>query len=253
MNNASLSLIYIYPIKSLDGVKVNSIEVLTSGALKGDRQLALFDEQGKYINAKRHSKIQQLRASYDLTTRSIVLGNETFHLDEQRDLLAEYFGDYFGQKVYLREDTTMGFPDDTDSPGPTIVSTATLQTVASWYEGMTIEQVRQRFRTNLEIDGVPPFWEDRLFGEEGENPYFKISQVTFQGINPCQRCIVPTRHPHTAIPTNHFQKVFTHNRQIHLPEWTATSRFNHYYRLAVNTRLVAGENMTLHLHDSLSI
>ena len=59
-----------------------------------------------------------------------------------------------------------GFPDDNIANGPTIISTATLQAVCELFPGMTLDQARLRFRTTLEIDGVPALWEDHLFGEE---------------------------------------------------------------------------------------
>ncbi len=41
-----------------------------------------------------------------------------------------------------------------------------------------------------------------------------------------------------------FQKVFIAKRQQTLPAWVASSRFNHFYRLSVNTQLslLAGKN-----------
>ena len=50
-----LAKLIIYPIKSLDGVEVNQAEVLSSGALKYDRQIALFDQKDRFINGKRNS------------------------------------------------------------------------------------------------------------------------------------------------------------------------------------------------------
>ena len=52
-----IAKICVYPIKSLDGVEVRKAKVLQSGALEYDRQFAIFDEQGKYVNAKRYAKI----------------------------------------------------------------------------------------------------------------------------------------------------------------------------------------------------
>jgi uncharacterized protein YcbX len=56
-----------------------------------------------------------------------------------------------------------GFPDDTDSPGPTLVSEASLDTVAKWF-AFDAEQTRRRFRANITIDGLPAFGEDRWYG-----------------------------------------------------------------------------------------
>ena len=127
------------------------------------------------------------------------------------------------------------------SPGPTIISTATLEAIASWYPGLDVEEVRLRFRTNIEISGVPAFWEDQLFAEPEDTVNFQMGNVQFMGINPCQRCVVITRDSQTGETDLKFQKTFVTQRQTTLPEWAERSRFNHFYRLAINTRLPVTE------------
>jgi hypothetical protein len=101
--------------------------------------------------------------------------------------------------------------------------------------------VRRRFRTNLEIDDADAFAEDSLFGGPDELRPFSIGAVQFQGHNPCQRCVVPTRDPDTAAPLPNFQKTFMELRKQHLPVWADARRFNHYYRFAVNTSVGKSE------------
>lgn len=170
-----LARIDMFPVKSLDGVSVTQATVLGSGALRGDRTYALVDAQGRFVNAKRTAAIQQLRSTFSEDGQSITLAIDgqkndqnpvTFHLDDQRPALEGWFSDYFQQPVSLQTNHAAGFPDDTAAAGPTIISTASLQTVADWY-GLTLDESRRRFRTNLEIDGVPPFWEDQLFSADG--------------------------------------------------------------------------------------
>ena len=84
---------------------------------------------------------------------------------------------YFAMPVSIKQNLTHGFPDDTASPGPTIISTATLEAIASWYPDLDIEDVRLRFRANIEIDGVPAFWEDRLFAEAGNTVDYEASHT----------------------------------------------------------------------------
>jgi uncharacterized protein YcbX len=238
-----LARIDIYPLKSFDGATVDTIAVLASGALQGDRAFTLMDTAGKFVNGKRFASVHRVRSRFsdDLSQISVWVEKPTttatpFHLTEQTADFEQWCSDYFGQPVTLQHNGDMGFPDDTDSPGPTVISTATLQTVADWY-GLSLAETRRRFRSNLEIDGVPAFWEDRLFSESGEPVPFQIGAVTFLGINPCQRCVVPTRDPQTGDATQRFQKIFNEQRAATLPAEVARSRFNHFYRLAVNTRL----------------
>ncbi len=156
--------------------------------------------------------------------------------------------------VQLKQNLHTGFPDDTDSPGPTVISTATLIEVASWFPNISLDEMRRRIRANIEIDGVPAFWEDRLFSATGDGVFFRVGNVEFQGINPCQRCVVPTRDSLTATPYPHFQKTFIAKRQETLPSWVAASRFNHYFRLSINTRIPkTQQDKSIHLGDTVAV
>ncbi|MFB2835771.1 MOSC domain-containing protein [Floridanema evergladense] len=242
-----LASIFLYPIKSLDAITVNQAKVLPSGALWQDREFAIVDAQGRFVNGKRNAKVHLLRSSWDVNKKTICLqiqgtGEKTaFDIESDRSELQSWLSKYFGFAVTLVKNSTTGFPDDNIASGPTVISTATLETVATWFPGISVTEMRQRLRSNLEINGVPPFWEDRLFANEGEVVKFQIGEVIFEGINPCQRCIVPTRDSLTGESYPNFQKVFTENRRESLPNWVNSSRFNHFYRLSVNTKIPASE------------
>lgn len=250
-----LARIEIFPIKSMDGVAVPQVRVLESGALACDRAHALFDAQNRFINGKRTAAIHRIRTTFDETLSAVTCQAEgdadasTFHLPHQRRELEAWLSHFFQQPVTLATNATAGFPDDTQAAGPTVISTATLETVASWYADLSIDEVRRRFRTNLEIGGVPPFWEDRLFSADGQPVPFTIGDVVLEGVNPCQRCIVPTRDADTGQATPDFQKIFRDQRTATLPEWTHPGRFNHFYRLAVNTNIRGQSGKTLKLGD----
>jgi uncharacterized protein len=244
-----LAAITIYPIKSLDGVTLDSAAILKSGALQHDREWAMFDKSGCFVNGKRCAKVHLLRSSFDLTAGTVSLQaydgapTHTFDLSEERTALESWLSDYFGFQVELRQNAIAGFPDDTKASGPTIVSTATLETVASWFRGIELDEIRRRFRTNLEITGVPPFWEDRLFGETNTQAIdFQVGAVRFTGINPCKRCVVPTRGSLNGAVYKEFQKKFVQQRRATLPDWTHLSRFDSFYRLAVNTCIPESED-----------
>ena len=187
----------------------------------------------------------RLRARYDGSGSRVTLhaGREerSFRLDAEREALAAWLGAFFGFPVEVRADPESGFPDDKEASGPTIISTATLASVAGWFPARSEEQMRMRFRANLEIGEVPAFWEDRLYGEPGTTVRFIVGAVCFEGTNPCQRCVVPTRDPLTGTEDRGFQKTLAARRRETLPAWAARSRFNHFYRLAVNTRIPPSE------------
>jgi uncharacterized protein YcbX len=255
-----LARIYIYPTKSFDGISLMQSRVLKSGALEYDRMYALTDKQGKFVNGKRNQKIHLIRSCFDTQTEKLTLRiqgtmqEQTFHIEDELDELNAWLSDYFGFPVNIVQNSVTGFPDDVKNYGPTIVSTATLAEVASWFPSFDEHSMRLRLRTNLEISDVPPFWEDRLFTHAGAVIRFKIGDVLLEGTNPCQRCIVPTRDPYTGEAYPLFQKTVALERKELLPSWSTTSRFNHFYRLAGNTRIPASEaGKVLRVGDEIKI
>ncbi|WP_414542844.1 MOSC domain-containing protein [Nostoc sp. CCY0012] len=242
-----LAKILLYPIKSLDCVEVEQARILASGALESDREFAIVDERGRLVNGKRNGKIHLLRSQFDIFQRTISLqipnheSPQVFHLDEEQQALAATLSNFFGFTVKLKQNSLMGFPDDPNSPGPTVISTATLTEVASWFPGVSVAQMRRRIRANIEVGGVPAFWEDQLFSQPDNHVFLRVGDIHLLGVNPCQRCVVPTRNPDSGEAYPNFQKIFVQQRQATLPGWVDSSHFNHFYRLSVNTRLMASE------------
>ncbi len=237
-----LARIRLFPIKALDPVEVAQAEVLPQGALAWDRRLALVDSQGRFVNGKRTAAVHRIRCRYDLQNRTVWLQAESctswqaFPLAAGVPELEEFFSDALGQKVQVVENSQGGFPDDQRSPGPTLVSTASLRQVARWFQ-LEVEQVRCRFRANLEVEDTPPWWEDQLVSNSGQG--FSVGQVVWRATGVCQRCVVPSRHPHTGQVLEGFARRFAQLRQESLPAWSPRERFDHFYRLAVNTQLVS--------------
>lgn len=237
-----LGKIIIYPIKSLDGVSLNSARITPGGILEHDRVYAIYDFDGKVINGKRSGRVHQLRAVFDACIREVCLcqngdsSQTRFSLDDFARI-NQWLTDFFGLPVFLRHEPQSGFPDDLKAFGPTVVSDASLRAVQDWFPDVPLESVRRRFRANLELTGGEAFCEDRLFGPADEFKPFQIGSVRFFGHNPCQRCVVPTRDPDTAEPVIDFQKKFMQLRREQLPAWSNAQRFNHFYRFAVNTSI----------------
>ena len=255
-----LSDIFIYPIKSLDRVTVEQATILASGALKHDREWALFDEKDHFVNGKRNAKVHLLRSAFDEHFKLLSLqiqGTEqkvTFHVYHERNALEAWLTHYLGLSVKFIQNSSTGFPDDTEANGPTVISTGTIKEVASWFPEISVEEMRLRLRANLEIGGVPAFWEDQLFTEAGQCVRFQVGEVVFEGINPCQRCVVPTRDTKTGEATSNFQKIFVNKRKETLPSWTKSDRFNHFFRSSVNTNaLPTDTEKILHKGDGVKV
>lgn len=240
-----LGRIIIFPIKSLDGHLVESARFTAGGILENDRVFAIYDTSGKVVNGKRTPRIHELRCAYDSRFREVRLwpngqAPQQFQLDDAAPI-EKWLAEFFGFPVVLRRETEKGFPDDREAFGPTIVSEPSLRAIQSWFPELTVASVRRRFRANLELLDENPFCEDALFGAPGELKPFRLGDVQFFGHNPCQRCVVPTRDPDSAQSTPEFQKKFMQLRKDNLPAWANAGRFNHFYRLAINTSVPASE------------
>ena len=233
--------IRIYPIKGLDPVELKEVSTTPKGSLEHDREFALFDEQGNVVSGKREKRIHVIRSYVDFEAQIFRFryGRELYEFTfEETGAVEDFFSEVFGYRVFLRR-STEGFPDDRKAHGPTVVSTATLREVAGWF-GLQEENVRRRFRANLEIDGVPPFWEDQLVGEDASKE-FCIGEVLFSGEGVSRRCPVPTRDPLTGDELKGFVRIFIEKRRATLPPWSPKSRFNDtFYRLCVNTNVLRG-------------
>jgi uncharacterized protein YcbX len=264
LSSPRLANIRLHPIKSLDPVFVPESRISPSGGLALDRAWALYSVDGRWVNGKRTPAVHLIRASYSPDLRSVTLSvpgdrrqipARTFNFPAAHEDAAEWFSVFFEQQIIVRYSPD-GFPDDTVAKGPTIVSTASLQSICEWFPGLTLDDVRLRFRTSLEIDvgperaalgeKLPAFWEDCLFGEDERSVVrFRIGEVAFEGSNPCARCPVPPRDPFSGRDLDGFQKRFTQLRQSTLPPWSPRPRFDHFYRFATNTRVAPSESTKL--------
>jgi uncharacterized protein len=265
---ASLEQLRVHPIKSLDAVTTTTGSLTGGGGLEWDRRYAIVESSDRtksedgltYVNGKREVQIHRIRAEYDLERGTVTVGDtgdpptDTFHLERDRAPLESWLSERFGYPVSLVRDDEGGYPDDTDAAGPTVISEETLETVASWYDGIDPTEMCRRLRPNLVVGGVPAFWEDRLYESPGRVVQFEVGSATLEGVNPCQRCVVPTRDPDTGESTDGFRERFVDRRKTTLPAWASEAWFDHYFRLMVNTRVPAtARGVTLSIGDDVTV
>ena len=254
----TIARITVYPIKSLDGHELQSSQVLSCGALVGDRQFALVDSWSKFVNGKTSPEIHNIRSTFtdDLQEVELSCGQErkNFSLETEQEQIGQWCSEYVGKKCRLIENRDGGFPDDSDAPGPTLVSTATLEAVSTWYEGVDLAEIRRRFRFNLEVADTPPFWEDGLVPPEHAVRRFHTGDIVWQGYGVCRRCVVPTRDSLDGSTTAGFARQFTDRREQELPDWAPRDRFDTFYRLGVNMRIESdADAAVIRIGDPVSI
>lgn len=158
MSGPMLACLTVYPVKSLDGKSVSSAVFVGLGGLADDRIYALVDEDGEYVNGKAEPAVHRLRSGFGLVSHRLTIRDvddapsnaRSFTLPEDDPAAEDWFGTYFGYPVTLQREPLGGFPDDTTHSGPSVISSATLETVASWYDEISPDEMRRRLRANNE-------------------------------------------------------------------------------------------------------
>ncbi len=217
-----LSNIFIYPVKSLAGIRVSQWEVVETG-LKYDRQWMLIDENGRFLSQRRFPKMALIQT--ELTESTVILSAENFsdfhlplepkkgaiipstiwddsclaqHVSIEADAWFSAVLETVCQLVYLPSQTKRGvdltYANDADRVAFSdgfpflIISQNSLNSLNTELE-TPIEMAR--FRPNLVISGCDAYAEDfwRLI---------KIGDIDFRLPKPCSRCSIPAINPKTA-------------------------------------------------------
>lgn len=247
MSRPILQKITIYPIKGLSSQPLTKAVISAGGCLLHDREFAMFDAYGKYVNGKANPLVHFLLSSVDFErkimsfkTQSESLWNE-FHFENELPEIESYLSAYFKEPVKLIQNKTGRFLDVPDKGGVTVVSTESLQLASTWFPSLSLDETRRRFRVTLEFDGVSAFWEDQLFSGKDYCVEFKVGEVSVFGMSPCARCVVPSRNPDTAEVLKAFQKTFSEKRNSSQPPGSKVNDYGHHYHLSVNCLIPPSE------------
>lgn len=216
--------LFIYPIKSLPGIRVFQ-GIVEERGFKNDRRRMLVDAEGMFITQRKFPQLSQI----DIQLRDDVIfvqsknqRNDTIEIpldlaegpdkwvtvwDDQimakivSAEVSEWFSDFLGFPVDLvlmpesskrRVDPTYAVNEETvsfaDGMPYLIIGQASLDELNSKLES-PIEMAR--FRPNIVFAGGEPFLEDSL-------KKIKIGEVEFQIVKPCARCVLTTIDPVTG-------------------------------------------------------
>lgn len=241
---ARLARIALHPIKALNAVTKDSVRISEIGGLVGDREFAIVDADGEYVNGKRTPAVHRLQADFDDDLSGVRLATANrdqvvqFDLEEDQPAMEAWLSDFFGYDVSLERGEGGSLTDssvlgDTQYVGPTLISQATLDEVASWFEEINAAEMERRLRPNLVIDGVEAFWEDQ-FANGGA---IWINNVKIHGVKPVPRCVVPKRDPATGEETPGFQERFVDQREATFPSWAPDGAFDHFFKVMLLTRI----------------
>lgn len=246
MEEPRLSGIRIYPIKSLDPVILQEAEIGVH-SLKHDRAFALMSADGRFVNGKRTGRVNQLKAEYDLPGGTITLSKRgedqkhVFSLEEGNPELLEFLSDFFEMPIKLVHRQKGELMDVPTRSSVTVVSQASIESLQKDLPNHSVEDLRLRFRPNIEISGVEAFWEEQLFRPSGEGIRFAIGDVEMVGMSPRARCNVPPRNPLTGETDKQFIKTMLASRTNTLPANSFLPEYGNLYYFTVDTLLPESE------------
>ena len=217
-----LSEIYIYPVKSLGGIRLSTANITTRG-LENDRRFMLVDKDGNFLSQREHSQLAifstEIEGNFLLITNKKdgntfktslhyslnqqvnkllnvqIWDDETSAIEVSQEA-SKWFTQALGistRLVYMPEESQRRTEPEYSLTG---------EEITSFSDGYPILIIGQsslddlnnrlenpininRFRPNFVFTGGEPFEEDAWYE-------FNVGNVRFFGVKPCARCIMTT-------------------------------------------------------------
>lgn len=217
-----LSEIYIYPVKSLGGIRLETAKITTRG-LENDRRFMLVDENGRFLSQREHPQLAIFKTEIegnflkitnkkDGSTLKISLQYSLNHKVTQS--LKVQIWDDETLAVEISSEATNWFTEALGIPARLVYMpeesqrktdaqySLTGEEITSFSDGYPILIIGQsslddlnnrlentvninRFRPNFVFTNGGPFEEDAWHE-------FTVGHVRFFGVKPCARCIMTT-------------------------------------------------------------
>jgi uncharacterized protein YcbX len=220
----NVSEIWIYPVKSLGGIRLKESEVEERG-LKYDRRWMIVDEDGTFLTQRTHSKMALIDVALD--TDALILTSRS----DQQSIKIPFqpvSGEQISTKVWNDEVIALTVSDTADTwlseqldknvrlvimpewaerkADPEYAKNNDNVSFADGFPYMVISQASldnlnhkssktltmSRFRPNFVITGTAPHEEDNWIE-------IRIGSLEFSVVKPCSRCILTTIDPDTGL------------------------------------------------------
>jgi uncharacterized protein len=225
MSKLTLSEIWIYPIKSLAGIRLQHAIVKQKG-LAYDRRWMLVDESGRFLTQREHPEMSQFHLAMgrgqltilnSVSAQSIVLELEGRNSGESMPVI---IWDDQVEAIEVRQDYSRWFSDqlkikcklvffpetNTRPVDPEYAIQNEHVSLADGYPFLIIGQASlddlnkrlkepipmNRFRPNFVFTGGMPYEEDSW-------KKFSIGKNRFVGVKPCGRCVLPNVNQQTGL------------------------------------------------------
>ena len=217
-----LTALHVYPIKSAAGLAPATWDVDGFG-LRYDRRWMVIDSAGKMISQRTHRRLALVRPAIDdgtlrigtagmptlelplapapAVTTTATIWDDTCAAVWTGERPARWFSDVLETDcslVYMPETTVRPANTNYAPPGHRVSFADAFaflliseESLADLNGRMAAPLPMNRFRPNLVIAGGAPFGEDAL-------GFFRIGELGFRAVKPCDRCVLTTTDQATA-------------------------------------------------------
>ena len=220
--NCTIHSLYIYPIKSCHGIRVEHAELVDTG-FQYDRHWMLVDNDGQFLSQRQQAKMATILTRLDRknlivshpgmddleiplqqatqTSIPVQIWNDSCQASKVSDKADAWFSDVLQtscrlvflppseprqvDQKYASPDQIVGFADGF----PLLVMTLASITALSEQLGEAISI--ERFRPNIVLDGCAAHAEDDWAS-------IRINEITIDLPKPCSRCVIPSIDPNSA-------------------------------------------------------
>lgn len=224
MSRLTLSEIWIYPIKSLAGIRLQRAIVKQKG-LAYDRRWMLVDEAGRFLTQREHPEMSQFQITMDniqLTILNRISGQSiVLNLNGENDCesmpviiwddkveaieVSQEYSRWFSEQLKIKSKLVF-FPETNARPvDPNYAIQNEHVSLADGYPFLIIGQSSlddlnkrlqepipmNRFRPNFVFTGGMPYAEDSWHR-------FSVGKNKFAGVKPCGRCVLPNVNQQTG-------------------------------------------------------
>jgi uncharacterized protein YcbX len=219
-----VSQLFIYPIKSLGGIALDTAQ-LTDRGLQHDRRWMLIDEHNRFLSQREHAQMALFKIELETDGLKVTYTTDGSHINIPFKPLKQDLLD-----VTIWDDTCTGqlvsdvvdawftvklgiparmvyMPDETHrATDPRYTTQGTIASFADAYPALLIGQASlddlnnrlaeplpmNRFRPNIVFEGGEPYSEDLM-------DHIQINGIDMYGVKLCARCIMTTIDQQTAI------------------------------------------------------
>lgn len=211
---AELTGIYIYPVKSLQGTRLEEATI-TNGRIPGDREWLLLDETGQFMDMRTYRQMARLRpeitadglivhghaqAPLEVRRPEVTRDNVQFvplwrraapvaHVSEEADA---WFTTELGVDAtlmsFVREVPGLDVPwyeESSSLQDATPFHLVSEDSLADLNGRMASPIPANRFRPNVVVKGAEPYAEDHW-------QRLSIGEMRFRWVKPCTRCVATT-------------------------------------------------------------